>query len=378
MAMGESVEAATAALRARWGDALSIDEAVELGGSGRSTVARVTLTGADAPASSAVIKIYPEGATTWADEAAGAAYLGRVGAGLAPDLLAVDQQRRIVVITDLGDHPQLSDALLADDPELAERALLDWADSLGELLSRTFGGREEYQRIRADLGLPSRTEFVPEQAFREPCAELAELVQAKLGIAPPAALDAELRDALDLLADREHEVVTPADLCPDNNLITPDGVRFIDLEFSGCSPVFVEVAYARVPFPTCWCNFDPPARLMAEAEETIRRRLITRRPRLADDQFWRRGMARAAALWAVQRTHGLLRRSPDLSFEPWTFPGIEVPTPDTVTIRLLSRAETMIGPELPSCAEFLTAIHHRLATDHPVPDLEAYPAFRSV
>ncbi len=222
MAIGESIDAATAALRARWGDALSIGEAVELGGSGRSTVARVTLTGADAPASSAVIKVYPEGATTWADEAAGAAYLGRVGAGLVPDLLAVDQQRRIVVITDLGDHPQLSDALLADDPELAERALLDWADSLGDLLSRTFGGREEYQRIRADLGLPPRTEFVPEQAFREPCAELADLVQAKLGIAPPAGLDAELRDAVDLLADREHEVVTPADLCPDNNLITPD------------------------------------------------------------------------------------------------------------------------------------------------------------
>ncbi|WP_152360608.1 hypothetical protein [Microlunatus speluncae] len=374
--MAEEIDAAATALRARWGAEIAISQVDELGGSGRSAVYRATLTGGDAPAPTVVIKTYPEGSSTWPDEAAAAAYLGPAGGGLAPDLLALDPDRRILVITDLGDHPQLADALLAGDPELAERALLDWADGLGTLLARTFGGRRDYLRRRTDLGLPPSA-FDPRTMLSEAWAGLDEVVRARLGLAAPAGFAAELDDALELFDDPEHEVVGPSDLCPDNNLITADGVRFIDLEFAGCSPVFLEVGYVRVPFPTCWCFFEPPSELLTRAEDVIRQRLITARPGLADDAVWRRGMARATALWTVNRAHGLVSRLPELQLQAWQHRGAQLPARDAVAIRLLARATTTIGDELPSCTEFLTAIHRRIVADFPVPDLLPYPAFRT-
>lgn len=367
---------AAGALRRRWGPAIDVEPGGVLAGSGRSGVLRVSVSGANAAVETAVVKVYGEGARSWQNEAAAAAYFGRVAPGLTPDLLAVDGSHRLVVLTDLGDHRQLSDVLLDSDAGAAERALLEWGGSLGDLLGRTFGGRAELERVRSQLGLGSAAPPW-DGRMHAACTALAEAARSRLGVSAPAGLDRDLAAALGLLAEVTWEVVTPADMCPDNNLLTPSGVRFLDLEFAGCSPVFFEAAYARLPFPSCWCAFDIPSELAQRMEGALRGSLVRGRPELADDATWSSGMARGCLLWTVLRVGGLLVRSPDeWRLGVWDRDGTAVPEGDRVTIHYLARAGQTLGAELPAAAELLSTIHERLAARFDDLDIPPYPALR--
>ena len=48
---------------------------------------------------------------------------------------------------------------------------------------------------------------------------------------------------------------SPGDTCPGNALVTDGGIRLLDFEGASFRPVFLDAAYFRVPFPTCWCMF---------------------------------------------------------------------------------------------------------------------------
>lgn len=370
-----TLEVAISALRTRWGSAIDATLAAELQGSDRSAVSRIALSGSSAPVETAIVKAYEGDGTTWQNEAAGAAYFGRVGGGLTPDLLAFDGSRRVVVLTDLGDHPQLSDVLLGDDADVAERALLDWADSLGRLLARTIGDRAAYERTRAELGLDA-LESLREARFHSCCSELPAVAESRLGVTAPAGVAEELADAVRIFDDTELEIVTPADMCPDNNLLTPDGIRFLDLEFAGCSPLFLEAAYTRMPFPSCWCRMDTPIGLLDKVEDALRRPLVAAKPELGDDAVWSAGMARACALWNVMRIYDVLTRSAeDAGFEPWDRNGVLIPTFDAGSLQALSRAPETIGAELPACTKLMTDIYARSVDEFGEPVVPVYPAF---
>ena len=55
---------------------------------------------------------------------------------------------------------------------------------------------------------------------------------------------------LDLLEPSDYDIFSPADACPDNNQVTPDGVRLLDFEFAGCYSLFIDAACTVTPFPT--------------------------------------------------------------------------------------------------------------------------------
>ena len=63
------------------------------------------------------------------------------------------------------------------------------------------------------------------------------------------------------LLDTEHHALSPADACPDNNLLTDRRLRLIDFEWSEVRHPAWDAAYLAVPWPTCWCSWRIPGRV---------------------------------------------------------------------------------------------------------------------
>jgi hypothetical protein len=105
-----------------------------LRGSSRSAVVRAEVDGGPA---TLIVKAYgPRFADQWARESAALTVLR--GRGLpVPDLIAIVDEPALVVLEDLGDGPNLADALLGGDATTATSRLYDWVDALATLHAAT-------------------------------------------------------------------------------------------------------------------------------------------------------------------------------------------------------------------------------------------------
>lgn len=332
-----------------------LERPVDLGGSTRSQVLRCTT----ASGGTVVVKAYPD-TSGFAAEAAGLP----IAAGWGPDLLAVDQTFPLIVMSDLGTVPSLADVLLGDSPQDATENLITWARTYGRIAVAGAGRRSEWERSYATYAQPG-----PRRGLFRRLGALGEILHK-----PPPGLDADLA-ALDEDAER-YRVFSPSDICPDNNLLTSAGMRVLDFEGAGYHSAFLEAAYMRMPFSTCWCVFRLPLGMSARLEEIYRREVISIHPDLSDDVLWETGVRRATATWIVFMTWVLLARARkrDRPMHPTRTP---VPTERQL---LRYRWNSLLcefdrsGDDLPAVRE---AVRTWLAetTDWDVPELPYYPAF---
>jgi hypothetical protein len=118
-----------------------------------------------------------------------------------------------------GTRAAFTDALAERSPALRPRSLADDFASAADM----------YVARLAELGLPSHED----------------------------ALD-DLRMLPTTLDDPRHEVLSPADTCPDNNVLTPERMHLIDFEHAELRHRAWDVAYLRAPWPSCWCAWRIP------------------------------------------------------------------------------------------------------------------------
>ena len=175
---------------------------------------------------------------------------------------------------------------------------------------------------------------------------------------------------------------SPGDICPDNNLLTTGGVRFVDYESAGFHPAFLDAAYLRMPFSTCWCVFRLPDGMAARAERVYRELVSAVHPELASDDVWLPGVRLAVAAWSLHAMTYLLDRSliADMSMID---DGREAPTKRQLLryrwqqlIAELEPADGAAGePELRALGALARQLLARTEHWH-VPELPLYPAFR--
>ncbi|HET7012583.1 MAG TPA: hypothetical protein VFI65_01650 [Streptosporangiaceae bacterium] len=361
--MTDLVAAGSAAL----GRPLSDQE--RLASSERSVVLRCR-----SSAGSVIVKSYPadeQGAASFAAEAAGLEFTS--GTGVAPELLAADPAERLIVMADLaGDSPSLADLLLGSSPGPARDGLLSWARACGQLAVRTAGKEREFAVLLAKYGasLPGIGDWLPRRI-----GEIPGLLTS-LSFAVPGRLDDDLAEVTEFVTAKAFEVFSPGDICPDNNLITADGLRFIDFENAGFHSVFLDAAYLRMPFSTCWCVFALPGGLAGEAEAAYRELVSAVFGELADDAVWSRGLRLATTAWTLHAMTYLLDRgveadaslNPDASLAP-------------TKRQLLRYRWRTLADELDRAGELpaIRALIGQLLTETglwQVPELPLYPAFR--
>lgn len=257
-----AVEAAEAVLAQRFGSTISLVDAEDLAGSGPATVVRARV--ASSPFSlprTLVIKHYPgepaDGEDdAFAREAASYQLFTALSADdrTCPEILAHSADHRLLVIDDLGRAPTLQDKLSGSDARAAENALLSWARSLGRMHFSTANREADFNVLLRRLGTAGqgagRGEESPPRAF-DPAAvpaDAAALLAEALGIDTPAEVIAAGNRAAEQARAAAFRAFSPVDLWPDNNLVTSDGVRFLDFERGRVRSALVDAAHMLVPF----------------------------------------------------------------------------------------------------------------------------------
>lgn len=109
-------------------------------------------------------------------------------------------------------------------------ALREWASGYGRLAAETVGREAELDRLAGEYGhgQDRDPEAFGNWVVRHSAAFSLKL--AELGLSVPAGLDDEIAGINRLLVADTHRVFSPGDICPDNNLLTPDGLRMLDFE----------------------------------------------------------------------------------------------------------------------------------------------------
>jgi len=322
-----------------------------------------------------IVKAYPtgpDGENSFAAEAAGLALTGNTGLG--PELLAADRRSLTVVMSDLGRAPSLADALLGVGQDRAAQALLDWADACGRLAVAAAGREPELAGLRLKYAGGGRMR-APGSGMEQRVLGVAERA-ALVGVTAPEGLAAELAEVAAAVARPACPVFSPGDICPDNNLLTPGGVRFIDFEASGYHAVFLDAAYLRMPFSTCWCVFRLPPGLRDAAEARYRAQAARIWPELADDGIWEQGVRRGVAAWTLDSMWWLLGRALT------TNALLEPDAPAAPRTRQLMRhrwqvlaGELEAGGEFPAISAMARALLAATADWH-ADELPLYPALR--
>ena len=247
-----------------------------LRGSDRSSVVRATVNGGPR---TVIVKAHdPRYADHWRRESEVLAALR--GRGLpVPELLAAVEDPPLVVLADAGDGPNLADALLGGSAAAATERLHAWADALATLHP-------------AAVAL-STVDPMP-RLLSDAAGMLGEQLPS-LGITPGAPALADLRSvALTTRAD----AVTPADACPDNNVVTPNGLVLLDFEQACVRHVAWDAAYLLVPWPSCWCSWGLPPRVAEAALARWRAAVTPALPAVGGADF-DRDLDLAVVAWAV-------------------------------------------------------------------------------
>ncbi len=266
-----TVVAAESVLSKRFGARIQLGDPEDLGGSDRSIVLRVKVASSPfaLPRTLAVKRyVHPDGATprdSWIREAVSYQLFTALSAEdrMCPELFAHDGGTNLLVMEDLGRAPTLSEKLHGTDARAAERALLSWARSLGRMHATTAGREADFDALLRRLSPPVTKDPL---SIEGPIAinALPGLLRDHLGLDTGEEAMEGARQALGLLETAGHRAFSPSDSCPDNNLITSRGVRFLDFEGGCVRNMMFDAAYLTVPFPSCWCAYALPAG-MAEA-----------------------------------------------------------------------------------------------------------------
>lgn len=310
-----ALAAAERLLSRRAGAGVALADPEDLGGSDRSVVARARV--ARNPFSlprTLVVKQYlgapdPERVDPFHYEVASCQLFTALPADIRPSpvIIAHDPQTRLLVLEDLGRGSTLADMLFGSDPAAAQRCLLSWARGLGGMQAATAGREGDFGALLRRLG---------ERSWRDPMADVARaalagvpgLLAEELEVGVSAAAAQEAHETARLLGGTRYRAFSPSDTCPDNNLVTSRGVRFVDFEWGCFRDVVLDAAYFRVPFPGCEASFALPPGMAEAMLQAWRNEIVTVWPDLDHPEHLERRLLRAQLLWVWLCTWWLLPR----------------------------------------------------------------------
>lgn len=294
----------------------------------------------------------------------------------SPRFYGGDRTLGFIILEDVPHHARLVESLLgcgSASADLsvrnqAERALLQYAACLAQLHVDTLDKAAEFEALAKEIA--------PKAQFMRESVDIAkqERLLNRLGIQPESNW---LDDVNSINEVMKHPGVflayVHADACPDNVLDTGEGLRLIDFETGHFGHAFIDIAYGRMMFPSCWCANRLPHPVVQQMENTYRTILIKQRPIVENDSIFETALVRACGYWMLntltRHLESALRK--DLNW------GIS-----TTRQRILARLEAFIATaqefnQLPgwrgTASRLLDLLQQRWRGTPSLPD---YPAFR--
>jgi hypothetical protein len=308
-------------------------------------------------------------------------------------LLGCGDDPPLVVLEDLHDGPSVADLLLANDPAAAERAVIDWATTVGTLQAASAGLGDQFRarltaRARGGIDAPdARNSSAPVDLLANWLSETAESLEAllrPLGVRPGTAALKELRaltPALDPPASTRGGLVA-GDTCPDNALYVGGRLTLIDFEAAAHRHVAWEAAYLIVPWPTCWCSWALPEKVAQRALTTWRQTVARAIPTVTAESF-ADDLARAVIAWTFVSLMFLLPRAiaePDSNSSPRPLGSSTArprPDPRSLVVHRLQVAAAYRTEVVPALRDLAGQVHDACVRHWGQHELELAPAFRA-
>jgi hypothetical protein len=339
-----------------------------LGGNDRAAVHRVQAEEPDGATRSLIVKQYFAAGEGWVREFAALSVLP--SEIRAPHIVAAGAEPPVLIMDDVGKGPSLADALLGKDPDAAAAAVRAWALALAELHVATRGSRAAFA-----AALKSREGDLPVGESRV-TVDIVDAVRVldrecvSLGVRVPDGAFDELRALAKRLSGATLGAITPADACPDNNVRTEAGLVLVDFEGAQWRHIAWDVAYLRVPWPSCWCSWRMPDAVADHAVAAYRTAAAEGIPQVEDDAF-ERDVEAAAVGWALVSTSWFIDNA--LGSDPALHPDRPTPTRRAMIMhRLAAAARSNV---LPGVAELAGALAAELRNQWGDVPLAFAPAF---
>ena len=345
---------------------MRVERAGRLRGGGRSSVERVRLR-SDGADRTAVVKRFHAPGEGWVRERAA---LGLLPPGIGPQVIAADAPSGTLVLGDLGTGPTVADALLGPDPGAAADALRGWAEALAGL---HVAARPLRERFVAALAEHQGGLSVPPSRVGGELADAAHALPercAVLGVGVPTGAVDELRGLATRLGSSGAASLSPVDTCPDDAVLLDGRYRLLDFEGAQWRHVAWDVAYLRVPWPTCWCSWRIPDEVADRAIDTYRRSAAAVLPEVAEDAFVR-DLEAAAVGWALTTVTWFLPGA--LQSDDAAYADREAPSRRATVLDRLARAGR--SGELPALAELARSLAAELRARWGDVALPLAPAF---
>ena len=312
-------------------------------------------------------------------EWAGGATVTDAAPNVSPAFVGGDAIETLMVFEDVGRGLDVSQVLRGHDRSAAASALTAMGSALGAMHAATASPdvHDAYRRRWRDL-CGDRKE--PRLRVRAPT--LRASVSAALS---EAALDLQLDTPdLDDLQDWAYTrhagwALIHGDPCLDNWILDGSGQpKLIDFQGATFAPAALDAAYARAPFPSCWCVRRIPDELVEHFETAHRAAVAAAEWALSDPATHRQQLAFATAWWFLVQ---LTWRIPVASREEQPPPGEHlgfrlVSQRDAILLRLRSFLDLSNATGvLASLADQARDLGARLEAAWGEPHVDLYPAF---
>lgn len=314
----ETITTAEKLLSEVFGGTVRLNKGNDLGGSNRTNVYRFSvLEGpSDAPATVIVKQAHSTGdavyhpdtatipAWTFFNEWASLQFLSQIAAAevpFGPKFYVGDRTAGLMIMEDIGQGRSLDHFLLGDDPDTAEKALIEFAASHGQMHALSRGKHTEFASIREALGPDELAEgYYRYDWFAPTLQQTAETAGITIGRGVESELEI-LKESI--LNPGPFLAFTQGDSCPDNCLWINTSVRLLDFEGGMFSHALKEGVYGRIHFPTCWCVYRMPEHVPLRMEEAYRAELVKGCPEAADDRLFYHAVVEACAFWMLDWYH---------------------------------------------------------------------------
>jgi hypothetical protein len=230
-----------------------------------------------------------------------------LGADICPALLCADLEGGFLVLGDFGDHPNLQNVLLSDQPHLARAGLVRFGRALGRMQAAAHLVEPRFHDIQQSLGTGSpRCDSTIDQRPRE---ELFFECLSDLGIRPERGFwDDVFRIESTIHDQTPFWSLLHADAGPQNFLVG-DGVgALIDFEYATYGNGLCDVVGARLGFPQTTRAMAVAPADAASLETAYREEASTAIPAVGDDALFSTSLTAAAGHWALNRWAAAWRR----------------------------------------------------------------------
>ena len=287
----EVVEAAEQLLKRRTGAAVTLVDAIDLGGSGSSIVLRVRV--AENPFSlprTLVIKQVrgdsENGLEGFRREVVSYQFANSLTAASrpGPQLIAHDLDSRLLVLSDLGDAPAMGELLARKDEKYVTYSLMSLSQALGQMHSNTYGREDDFRALLQRTPGEGGADPMLDQIERA-IGELPALLHDRLGLTVAPEIVMTVESAVRVFGLGGFRAFSTADLCPDNILVTEAGVQFLDYEWGGFRDATLDISYALASFPGCLCALDLSQPQVEAMIESWRAEVVGVFPQLRDDSL---------------------------------------------------------------------------------------------